>query len=148
MPIQSSTYIEVKQAPGKGRGVFARKFIPRGTEFEKVPVLVFPADEVLNGEVGDVLASYVFEWGKGTVALALGFGSIYNHSYSPNARYDDVGRMTKVYTALKDIEPGEEITINYNGHEDATDPVGFEVNDDGVFETPARVNGKRTAQAV
>ncbi|MCR9202474.1 MAG: SET domain-containing protein [Planctomycetaceae bacterium] len=149
MPIQSSPYIEVKQSPGKGRGVFACKFIPAGTEFEKVPVLVFPSEEVLTGEVGDVLADYVFEWGKGTVALALGFGSIYNHSYSPNARYDDVGRMTKVYTALRDIQPGEEITINYNGHEDATDPVGFEVNeDDKAFAKRNQTNRRRTAQAV
>jgi SET domain-containing protein len=78
------------------------------------------------------LANYVFEWGRGTVALALGFGSIYNHSYSPNARYDDVGRLTKVYTALRDILPGEEITINYNGDENDLSPVGFEVRDEAL----------------
>ena len=127
MPIQPSTYIEIKVTSTKGRGVFARKRIPAGTEFEKVPVLVLPAEEALSGEAGDVLADYVFEWGEGTVALALGFGSIYNHSYRPNARYNDCGRMVKVYTALVDIEEGEEITINYNGHEEGTEYVGFDV---------------------
>lgn len=132
MPIQPSAYIEVKFTSNKGRGVFARKHIPAGTEFEKVPVLVLPEEEALSGEAGEVLADYVFEWGEGTVALALGFGSIYNHSYRPNARYDDCRKMTKIYTALVDIEAGEEITINYNGHEDGTEYVGFDVHGEEV----------------
>ncbi len=131
MPIYASSHIEVKQTLGKGRGVFARSFIPEGAEVERVPVLVMPEDEALDPS-GTVLANYVFEWGRGTVALALGFGSIYNHSYSPNARYDDVGRLTKVYTALRDILPGEEITINYNGDENDLSPVGFEVRDEAL----------------
>lgn len=126
MPIENAALIEVRWTPNKGRGVFAREFIPAGTVFERVPVLVMPAHEVLTEEE-TVLSHYVFEWGKDTVALALGFGSLYNHSYSPNARYDDAGRMMKYYTAVKDIQPGEEITINYNGSEDATEPVWFDV---------------------
>lgn len=136
MPIESSDLIHVKQARGKGRGVFARQFIPEGTVFERVPVLVIPEDEVL--EQPGVLSHYVFEWGRGTVALALGFGSMYNHSFSPNARYDDVGRLTKIFTALRDISAGEEITINYNGDENDQSPVGFEVQE----ETTAAVNGE------
>jgi len=46
------------------------------------------------------------------VALALGYRSLYNHSFRPNARYDDVGPLTKDFTALRDIQPGEEITVN------------------------------------
>lgn len=129
MPIHASSLIEVKQTPSKGRGVFARTFIKEGTVFEKVPVLVIPAEEVID--VPDhTLQRYVFEWGRGTVAIALGFGSIYNHSYAPNARYDDRGRRTKVFTALRDIHPGEEITVNYNGDENDRSPVGFEVHDE------------------
>lgn len=127
MPIQSSDLIEVKRITGKGRGVFAREFIPEGTVFERTPVLVIPTEEVMESGDEPVLADYVFDWGRGTVALALGFGSLYNHSYRPNARYDDEGQLTKIFTALRDISPGEEITVNYNGHEDDSSPVGFEV---------------------
>ena len=88
MPHRTSPLIEVKYTARKGRGVFATAFIAAGTEFERVPVLVMPADEAMEGAAGEVLQHYVFEWGRGTVALALGFGSLYNHSYSPNARYD------------------------------------------------------------
>jgi uncharacterized protein len=127
MPLTASLLIEVKRVPGKGRGVFAREFIPSGTVFETVPLLVVPAREILDNDQGDFLRAYVFEYRKGTVALALGFGSLYNHSYDPNARYDDAGRQVKQFSAVRDILPGEEITINYNGAEDIMDPVEFDV---------------------
>ncbi|MBL8817672.1 MAG: SET domain-containing protein-lysine N-methyltransferase [Planctomyces sp.] len=142
MPIEKTSSIEIRWTAGKGRGVFAKEFIPKGTVFERVPVLVMPAHEVLTEEE-TLLSHYVFEWGKDTVALALGYGSLYNHSYSPNARYDDAGRMTKYYTAVKDIQPGEEITINYNGSEDATEPVWFDV----VENKPAKTAKKKTPKA-
>jgi len=119
--------IEVKRIPGKGRGVFAREPIAAGTVFERVPLLVIPARDILEGENSGILAAYVFEYGKGKVALALGFGSLYNHSFCPNARYDDAGKQVKEFMALRDILPGEEITINYNGAEDVMDPVEFTV---------------------
>ncbi|MEY3173748.1 MAG: hypothetical protein RLZZ436_1662 [Planctomycetota bacterium] len=127
MKLTASPLIEVKRIPGKGRGVFAREFIPAETVFERVPLLVIPASEVLACEHGGILSQYVFEYGRDNVALALGFGSLYNHSYSPNARYDDAGRQVKEYRALRDIQKGEEITINYNGAEDCMDPVDFDV---------------------
>lgn len=139
MPIQSSSLIEVKYTRNKGRGVFAREFIPEGTVFERVPVIVIPSEEILAEAAGGVVQDYVFQWGRGTVALALGFGSIYNHSYQPNARYDDVGRMTKIFTAVRDIDPGQEITVNYNGHEDDKTPVWFDVVENAA--PPVRRSG-------
>lgn len=127
MPIEQTSLIEVRWTATKGRGIFATEFIPAGTVIERAPVLVMPAGEVLGTEDDTVLSHYLFEWGKGTVALALGYGSLYNHSYSPNARYEDEGRQLKLYIALRDIQPGEEVTINYNGSAEAADPVWFNV---------------------
>jgi len=126
MAITQSVLIEVKHTKGKGRGVFARTLIPEGTVFERVPLLVIPAKEILDCDHGKMLLGYIFEYKK-QVALALGYGSLYNHSYNPNARYDDAGRQIKEFSALRDIQPGEEITINYNGAEDIMDPVEFPV---------------------
>jgi len=123
MAIQQSELIEVRNVKGKGRGVFARTFISAGTEIERVPMLVVPE----SATYGTVLSDYAFFWGKGTVALALGYGSIYNHSYKPNARYEDYNNRTKGYIAIKDIPAGEEITINYNGDPTCCDPVDFDV---------------------
>ncbi len=127
MTLTASTLIEIRQTSGKGRGVFARELIASGTVFERVPLLVIPAGEILDGGYSGFLAAYIFEYRKGKVALALGYGSLYNHSYSPNARYDDAGKQIKEFMALRDIQPGEEITINYNGAEDVMDPVEFHV---------------------
>ena len=127
MTLIPSTMIEMKRTKGKGRGVYARVPIPVGTVFERAPLLVMSSKEALEGEHSNLMPAYVFEYGKGKVALALGFGSLYNHSYSPNARYDDAGSQVKEYRALRDIKKGEEITINYNGAEDVMDPVEFHV---------------------
>lgn len=127
MALTHSAAIEVRVIRGKGRGVFARCLIREGDVIERVPVVVLDADELRNSEGWSGLASYCFLWDTGRYALALGYGSLYNHSYQPNARYDDAGRMTKVFTALRDIAPGEEITVNYNGDPDDLSPVGFEV---------------------
>jgi uncharacterized protein len=58
-------------------------------------------------------------WGgdkkKHKAGIALGFGSIYNHSYSPNATYKKfIPKQTLKFIALKNIRRGEEITVNYN----------------------------------
>jgi SET domain-containing protein len=49
------------------------------------------------------------------IVPSLGYGSLYNHSYRPNARYDDEGGQAKVFRTLRDIAAGEEITVNYKG---------------------------------
>ena len=127
MALSHSDLIEVRWVARKGRGVFARRTIRMGDVIERVPVLVLPSDDMQDSEEWIGLSGFCFHWGRGTVALALGYGSLYNHSYHPNARYDDIGRKTKVYSALREIGPGEEITINYNGDPADQTPVGFDV---------------------
>ena len=139
MALTHTDMIEVKRVKGKGRGVFARRAIRKGEVIERVPVLVLPYTE---NEWESGLAPYYFAWGEGTVALALGYGSLYNHSYKPNARYDDVGQLTKVFTALRDIAAGEEVTVNYNGDPTDRGKVGFT-----VVENRRAASTPRTAAA-
>src|SRR5947209_5674728 len=127
MALRHSDLIEVKRIKGKGRGVFARRAIAEGEVIERVPVLVLSLDEIKKGDAWTGLAGYCFLWGEGTVALALGYGSLYNHSFKPNARYDDVGPQTKEFTALRTIQTGEEITVNYNGKPGSRKEVWFDV---------------------
>jgi SET domain-containing protein len=119
--------IEVKPIKGKGRGVFALRLIHDGEVIERVPVLVLPIGETKTAAGPTRMSGYCFEWGKGTVAVALGYGSLYNHSYQPNARYDDESKQTKVFRAIRDIAPGEEIVVNYNGEPEDETPVWFKV---------------------
>lgn len=127
MALTQSDAVIVKRVRGKGRGVFARRFIAEGEIIETCPVLVVPTGEVRSGPAWTRLGEYCYEWGQGSVALALGYGSLYNHSYEPNARYEDVGRRAKRFVAIRDIAAGEEITVNYNGEPGDRSPVWFDV---------------------
>ena len=100
-----------------GRGVFATRRFAAGEIVEECPVLVF-AEEDWELLEQTSLRGYYFEWAGGGVGLALGLGSLYNHSSSPNARaeLDHDGALVH-YRSLRTIEPGEEITIDYTGGE-------------------------------
>lgn len=106
--------IEVRNSKIHGRGVFATKKIRKGELIEVCPVLVVPKEQVplMNKTV---VKDYHFIWDGRKTAIALGYGSIYNHSYDPNARYCDYGDTHFKFRAWRTIHPGEEITVNYNG---------------------------------
>ena len=123
MSLEQSSLITVKRMPRKGRGVFAKEFIRAGTTIERVPVLVVPIADIAASR----LADYAFTWSRRRVALALGYGSLYNHSYTPNARYLEAGRSAQEFVAIRDIVPGEEITVNYNGDPDDRSAMDFDV---------------------
>ena len=103
--------------------------IPRGTLIEESPLLVLSGEE-WRGADETVLHHYAFGWGprnKGAV-IGLGFTSLYNHSYNPNARAENKEkRLVMRLFARRDIARGEEITINYNGEPADRAPVWFDV---------------------
>jgi SET domain-containing protein len=119
-------HIYVKKVKGKGRGVFAKVDFAEGDVIEQVPVLLIPVKTLVGGRDNPVLKKYFYEWDSENVAVCLGFGSLYNHSYEPNAYYEH-GSMVMIYRALRDIAKDEEIVINYNWLSDDTTPVGFDV---------------------
>ena len=58
--------------------------------------------------------------------MVLGYGSIINHSFKPNADWkQNFKSNTMVYRAIKNIEKGEEITVNYNGEPDDQTPIDW-----------------------
>ncbi len=123
--------LEVRAAGSRGRGVFALVAIPAGTLIESADVIPVPRAEMEAIEAC-ILADYYFRWGEDgrEGAIALGYGSLYNHSYTPNARYvKDFGRRTIDFIALRDIAAGEEIRTNYNGVPESRKLVWFEVSE-------------------
>jgi hypothetical protein len=102
--------LQIRQVEGKGRGVFAgRKFVS-GETVERSPVIVFSQTEIV--ERTDIQAYYYF-WGDGG-CLGLGLISLYNHSSIPNMcfikHYDSLEMEMR---AIRDIEVGEELTVDY-----------------------------------
>lgn len=109
----------VKRINNKGRGVFALKDFKKGEVVENCPVINITPKERKKCE-NTILAYYIYPWrSTRSGSLVLGFGSIYNHSYTPNADWkQNFKSETMVYRALKPIIKGEEITVNYNGEPD------------------------------
>jgi hypothetical protein len=116
--------------PGRGRGVFAIRKISKGETIERAPVIAVPGKEWKKLKDG-VLSNYAFDWGEKSehAAIALGYISIYNHSYSPNAKLEELpDELMMEIVALKDIHSGNEITINYNGEPGNRDELWFRVS--------------------
>ena len=85
--------------------------LSRGSIVEACPALVLSVDDIRDN---GTLSCYVYDWGDERVALALGYGSLYNHSERPNAyaEIDHVRNMI-IIKALRRIEADEEVTLNY-----------------------------------
>lgn len=112
-----------------GRGVFTAHDIEKGSMIEIAPVLVIPKEQVQIIH-GTVLHDYYFRWGNDmeSCAIALGYGSLYNHSFEPNLTFEmDFGNQTIDFYAFRDIAAGEELTFNYNGNEEDTRPLWFHI---------------------
>src|SRR5437588_1409865 len=125
--------VEVRSHPKRGRGVFAASRLARGEIIETAPIILIPAAEWPHIEP-TVLALYIYNFGPTAeeehAAIALGYGSLYNHSYMPNAKYIKSWEEQVIrFVALRDIEPGEEITINYNGSPENQTQIWFETSD-------------------
>lgn len=126
-------YISKSKIPNADRGVFARRDIKKGEIIERCPIIEVPKNDTSNLKKS-VLVTYFFYFGKNKeqVAIALGFGSIYNHSYKPNAIYKIKPREKTIgFIALDDIKKNDEITFNYynsSKSKDKKSPLWFEVN--------------------
>ncbi|HEX3313899.1 MAG TPA: SET domain-containing protein-lysine N-methyltransferase [Gemmataceae bacterium] len=125
--MKQSDLVCVKVAPGKGRGVFAAKPIKKGKIIERVPLLIMPADTLIGGLHNAHIGRFYYWWTNKKIAVALGYGSLYNHSFDANASYKHEPDETLKYIAIRDIAVGEEVTINYNGDPNDQTPVDFKV---------------------
>jgi SET domain-containing protein len=119
----------VAKVPRRGRGVFTSEDLPSQTVLERAPVIVMNSDaRILLDKT--LLHDYIFEWGddQKECAMALGYVSIYNHSYASNCEYEmqfKKGLMT--IRTVRAIAAGEELFINYNGDWNNGKPVWFDV---------------------
>lgn len=111
--------IVYQDIPGKGRGVVATDAIARDELVERSPVLPIAMRESESAALND----YAFAWGEDMpgfgagkeCAIGLGYLSLYNHAKPSNVRlvrHYEANEMS--IEALRDIEAGEELTIDYD----------------------------------
>ncbi|CCL98406.1 uncharacterized protein FIBRA_00403 [Fibroporia radiculosa] len=147
----NSSGCRIGHSEGKGRGVFASRPIAADVVIEISPVLLFSSTEYARHGQYTVLDSYTFKWRDGRMALALGLGSLFNHSQTPNVSYilDSTTESIR-YVTTRPIEQEEELCIFY-GHKlwfDAVDGEPLELSEnalndgwDGLCPVGGDVNG-------
>ena len=107
-----------------GRGVYAARPFSKGelVEVAHVVELQGPWDAL-----PEPIRQRVFSWklltgAKAKYALPMGFGTIYNHSDSPNLRFEgDRFNQVMRYVATRDIADNEQLFIDYNQAVDGGD---------------------------
>jgi len=118
----SKIYISESKIPGAGRGVFAACTILKGELIERCPVIIFPekSERHINKTF---LVKYLFKWkGEAKCCLALGFGSLYNHSITPNSKTRFSYKNQCIdFKATCTIEQGQEICHDYKWGNDPKD---------------------------
>lgn len=125
-------YIGKSKIPGAGRGVFANQTIKKGELVETCPIIEVSKHDTSNLKES-ILVTYFFYFGKTKekLAMALGFGSIYNHSDNPNIKYRVKSKEETIeFTATKTIKRNEEMTFNYSDNQNSKNkkkPLWFEV---------------------
>ncbi|KAJ7095947.1 cytidine deaminase-like protein [Mycena belliarum] len=102
----------VGNSEGKGRGVFGYQ-----TVVEISPVLLLGKEEYEAHGRFTILDDYTFKWKNGSMALALGLGSLFNHSNFPNLSYAiDTSSDSIRYTTTRNVKQGEELCIYYGSN--------------------------------
>lgn len=108
------------------RGVFATQDIKKGDLIHEAPVIAYPNEEHEHIEK-TLLADYSFEYGINHSAILLGYGMLFNHSYTPNATYEiNFDKHVFEFYAYTDIKAGDEVLINYNGDVDDQELLWFD----------------------
>ena len=105
-------YLETES---KGRSVFTSEDIVEGSIIEVCPVIIINPEETQVIHKTH-LHDYYFIWDieTGSSAIALGYGSLYNHDEHPNSEFElDRANLTIRFIALKNISAGTELTVNY-----------------------------------
>ncbi len=130
----AAVYVKDTGTP-RGRGVFAGRAFKQDDVVEACPVVTFVP--LPGRRLPQDLKRIVFGWGKlvglpyPRPAIALGYGSMYNHSNPAGLRcVADPANSILRFVAIRDIDADEELTINYNSIATgmSTDDVWFENN--------------------
>ena len=118
----------------KGKGLFAKKNIKKKKIIEIAHVMLIHDNDYEKIQESS-LYDYTFTWDDPKFpnhmnAIAFSICQFMNHSYNPNVRYEyDYQKQIVKFVAIRGIEKGKELTVNYNGDRHDKQPVWFEVEE-------------------
>ena len=109
--------VSVDNFPGMGRGVVAREDIEQNTVIAEYELLILSTEDTKLIS-NTILATYTYTFNQETAqdCIALGEGSLFNHSDSPNIGYQIINKNEKSVlriSSLRKIQSGEQLFIDY-----------------------------------
>ena len=106
------TVTKIKNTKKYGRGLYSLVNLSKGQCVEESEVVILNDIDSKMIESTD-LNMYSFAWKSGS-AIALGKGSLFNHSKTPNVTYfNDYEDKVIYFIAIRDIKKGEQLFIDY-----------------------------------
>ena len=110
-------YIEVKESPVHGKGLFARKDIPGDTLISVIQGEFIDEDECVRREDNEN-NNYIF-WHSDTnyVDVSNNLLRYLNHDCNPKCYVEELNETCLCLMTESDISSGEEITIDYDYEE-------------------------------
>ncbi len=119
----------IQHHPAMGRGVHTSQTINAEDIIEVCPIIKIPKEDLALIHK-TTLHDYYFLWGDthDEAAIALGYGSIYNHHPEANAKVIlDYNQNEIIIQATKTIEVTDQIFINYNDGDTKNIALWFDV---------------------
>jgi SET domain-containing protein len=124
--LAATSTLSVATSPIHGLGVFTLVDLEPGDVVEVCPIVVCPSPDETHLEQTNLRGLY-FHWDEDSVAVALGYGSLYNHAWQANARYEADGERAVIrFVAVRPIAAGDEVTVNYTGEPEGVGALWFE----------------------
>lgn len=116
------TKIQIKESPVHNQGVFAKEKISQDEIVEIAPLLKL--EWRMQYQHDPIVKSYIWpnlscncrdcKMHSPFVYMPMGYGPLYNHSNTPNVAIKfDWAEQTMSFKAMRDIEVGEELFIQY-----------------------------------
>jgi SET domain len=121
VPVADGCVFSIRKGP-KGRGLFASSDIPPRTLIHVAPCIPILKDEYDQHMKHTVLEHYLFNdtrsSGAGNKLLALGYGSLFNHSSHPNVDYrvNSENLAIEYSSGYQTIPKDEELCISYGSN--------------------------------
>ena len=110
--------VRARKSSIHGMGLFATETIAMGSLIERAPLIICDTysfrclDDIMG--IRHILSDYPFKWNRSQSAIALGYGSLINHSTSPNALFKfNYDYPAIEYYARRTISADEEIVMQY-----------------------------------
>jgi uncharacterized protein len=109
--------LSVGASASRGRKVVSDRAFESDEIVHVAQVITVPENEIVGA-----LKAYDFEWSDGVAAIALGLGSLFNHSANPNMSITKRLAQREIeFRAKRHISAWEELTFDY-GYE----PEGYD----------------------